>query len=314
MVNPRMTGNASKWRLGFFGPLLALVTSSAVAQAVPDGSPAAGANSSEIGPAPSKEQCVEWHRQSQVAQNDVKLVEARDLAQLCTAPTCPGPIINDCARWMNDLDQKLPSVVFEVRVNGEPDTTATVTADDKAVEQWKRGEALRLDPGEHQFRFELGEYAPIVRKLLLSEGMRFRVVSVDFKSASLQTTANTEPTPPPNEPPEPAAKRRLPQLFYPLVGVGAAGIVSFGVFALIGKSKQNSMGSPGGCKPNCTDGDLRPMKTDYLIGDISLGIGLASLVAAGVFYFSMEGQTTPAATIGLTGLPGGGAASATYRF
>jgi hypothetical protein len=311
MVNPIFGGIASKLRLSFLlGPCLAVVTSSAVAQAVPDGSPAAGANSSEIGPAPSKEQCVDWHRQSQLAQNNVKLVEARDLAQQCTAPTCPGPIINDCARWMNDLDQKLPSVVFEVRVDGEPDTTATVTADDKPVEQWKRGEALRLDPGEHQFRFELGEYAPIVRKLLLSEGMRFRVVSVDFKSASLQATPTATP-PPPNEPPEPTAQRRIPPMVYPLAGVGAAGVLSFSVFALLGKSQQNDLEK---CKPNCPSSDVSSMKTKYLVGDISLGIGLASLVAAGVFYFSMEGQSTPTATIGLTHLPGGGAALATVRF
>jgi hypothetical protein len=55
------------------------------------------------------------------------------------------------------------------------------------------------------------------------------------------------------------------------------------------------------------------MKTSYLIGDISLGIGIASLIAAGVFYFEAQVKTTPA-TIALTPLPGGGAASAAVRF
>jgi hypothetical protein len=55
------------------------------------------------------------------------------------------------------------------------------------------------------------------------------------------------------------------------------------------------------------------MKTSYLVGDISLGIGLASLIAAGVFYFEAGGKHAPA-TIALAPLPGGGAASAAYRF
>ena len=232
---------------------------------------------------------------------------------MCTALTCPGLIINDCAQWLNDLEQRLPSVVFEVRVDGEPDMTATVTADGKRVEEWTRGEALRLDPGEHQFRVEAGKYEPIVRKVLLAEGMRFRVITVDFKSSSLPKPLSVPPSAstPPNEPRRSPGARHLPTAFYPLLGVGAVGVVSFGVFSLIGKSKQHDLEST--CKPNCTDSALKPMKTSFLIGDISLGVGVASLVAAGVFYLRADAKSAPT-TIGLVRLPGGGAATATYRF
>ena len=281
-----------------------------VSRAASDATAPSNNGSSE--PEPNKDQCVDWHKQSQLAQSEMRLVEARELARRCAAPTCPGLVVNDCDRWINDLDQRLPSVVFEVRVDGEPDTTATVTTDGKRVEEWTRGEALRLDPGEHQFRVELGDYQPIVRKVLLSEGMRFRVITIDFKSSSLKQAASVE-TRVPKPPSEPASgARRFHPAFFPLLGGGAAGIVSFGIFSLVGKSKQHTLEQS--CKPDCTESDLKSMKTSYLIGDISLGLGLASLAAAGVFYFRADTKKTPSTTIGFVRLPGGGAGAATYRF
>jgi len=316
MANPPTSRTAPKSRLAAVLSLsVATLATGAKAQANSDSASTepspADASSSETGPEPTKEQCIDWHRLSQLAQNDAKLLEARGLAQRCTALTCPGLIVNDCARWINDLDQRLPSVVFEVRVDGEPDLTATVTSDGKSVDEWTRGESLRLDPGEHEFHFELGKYPPITRKVLLAEGMRFRVISVEFKSSDLPgASALPAPTPTPSDS-DALGQRRLPKLFYPLVGVGAGGITGFVVFALIGKSKQSNLEDT--CKPNCTDSDLGSMKTAYLIGDISLGIGVASLVTAGILYFGAERKATTT-TVGVSRLPGGGVATATYRF
>jgi len=315
MMSPKFTHMASRlrrWRkpmaVSFASCFLTFGT---VAKAGSDATPAApGAGSNEPGAAPRKEQCVDWHKQAQLAQNELRLVEARQLAKLCAAEACPGLIVNDCARWFNDLDLRLPSVVFEVRVDGEPDTTATVTSDGKRVDEWTRGEALRLDPGEHQFKAELGDYAPIVRKVLLAEGMRFRVITIDFKSASLQKAPSTPPAVVAPEPAQPQA-RRLSPLFIPLLAAGGVGLGGFGVFALVGKSKQHNLENT--CRPNCTQDDLGGMKTAYLLGDISLGIGVASLVAAGVFYLRAGSSATPA-SVGFVRLPGGAAASATYRF
>ena len=310
MVYAPISKIASKFRQGVvLSSSFALLTSVAVAQATPDSPspvPAEAAASAESGP--SKEQCIESHRQAQLAQNEGKLVPAREFARTCTALACPGLIISDCARWLSDLDQRIPSVVFEVRVDGEPNTTASVTVDGKPVNEWTRGQSLRLDPGDHEFRFELDEYPPIVRKLLLSEGMRYRVISIEFKSPSAQGSSAGTPA----KQPEPApSARHIPVVVYPLLGGGALGLGGFTLFGLIARSKQHDL--ENSCRPNCTSGDLKSMKTSYLIGDISLGLGVASLVAAGLFYFEAGGKSAPA-TVGLSPLPGGAAASAAVRF
>ncbi len=310
------------WLHAALCPTLALLTSGAMAQSAPSGVPAASSAGSPAStpfkpndPAPSKEQCVESHHEAQQSQNEDKLVRARELARTCTSLVCPGLIISDCARWLNDLDQRIPSVVFEVRVDGEPNLTALVIADGKRVEDWTRGESLRLDPGEHQFRFELAEHPPIIQNLLLAEGMRYRIVSVDFKTVNQPSPLPAKPAPAvPASPltPLPASSERpVPVVVYPLLGLGAVGVGSFALFGLIGNSKRSNLESS--CKPNCTDGALGPMRTSYLIGDISLGVGAASLITAGVLYFGRP-EKPVATTVGFAALHGGAGAFVTYKF
>ena len=263
---------------------------------------------------PNKEQCIESHRQSQQAQNEGKLVHARELARTCTSLACPGLLISDCARWLNDLDQRIPSVVFEVRLDGLPNRAAQVIADGNPVTEWTRGEAFRVDPGEHQFTFNLPNHDPIVQNLLLAEGMRYRVVSVEFKTPVAPTAATKAAATPSNVngPPPLPKERPVPFVVYPLLGVGAIGVAGFATFAFLGKGKENDLKSS--CSPNCTDSDLSPMKRNYLIGDVALGLGAASLIAAGVIYVARPVKDAPAASVGFTPLPGGAAGFASYRF
>lgn len=264
---------------------------------------------------PTKEQCIESHRGSQQAQNEGHLVRARELARTCTSLVCPGLLVSDCARWLNDLDQRIPSVVFEVRLDGKPNKLASVFADGKPVAEWTRGESFRVDPGDHEFRFELPNHEPLTQSVLLAEGMRYRVVSAEFKSQveeKPQPTA-TESIAPVAPPPAPPKERPTPFIVYPLIGVGALGIAGFATFAALGKSKETDLEDSCG-KVGCTDDQLSPMMTKYLIGDISLGIGAASLIAAGVVYFTRPEKEAPNMTVGFTPTPGGFAGFASYRF
>lgn len=301
------------------GLSIMLIAANSAAQTNPDSAPEppkVSGKVAQVDQAPTKEQCVESHRLAQQAQNEEKLVRARELARTCTALACPGLVISDCARWLNDIEQRVPSVVFEVRLDGKPNLTARILADGKVVEEWTRGEALRLDPGEHQFRFELGDRAPVTQTVLLAEGMRYRIVSAEFKTDTPAATGTASPLAPQATTAAPAsaptaAVRPVPVVVYPLLGVGAAGVGSFALFGLLGKSKQSDLESS--CKPNCTQSDLKPMKTSYLIGDISLGVGIASFAAASILYFGRP-ERQPTTIVGITPVPGGAAALATHQF
>jgi hypothetical protein len=264
---------------------------------------------------PNREQCIDAHRKAQQFRNEGKLVESRELARTCTSLVCPGLVISDCSAWLSDLDERIPSVVFEVRVNGEPDATATVTADGTRVNEWTRGEALRMNPGEHEFRIELEPYEPIIRKLLLAEGMRYRVVPIEFKPEASETRARVRPEPtrtlPPAAPEAPVRARPTPVIVYPLLGLGVVGVGGFAVFGALGNKEESDLEET--CEPDCSDSEVRAMKRDYLLGDISLGVGAASLITAGIIYL-VRPEEPVSTTVGFAPLPGGGATFASYRF
>ncbi len=321
-----MTTISFPWLRAVWCSSLTLIATGAFAQSAQDAVPTDGASSptaatsaTRDAPLPTREQCFESHRGAQQLRNEGRLVEARERARTCTSLACPGLLITDCAAWLADLDERIPSVVFEVRVDGEPNTTALITADGASVTEWTRGEALRMNPGEHEFRVELYPHEPIVRKLLLAEGMRYRVVPIEFKSEGSNASSETprpvrrEPAPllPPPASPTPSPERPTPVVVYPLLGLGVVGIGGFAVFGILGNKEKSDLEET--CEPNCSDSEVEPMNRNYLISDISLGIGAASLVTAGIIYLARP-EKPVSATVGFTPLPGGGATFAAYRF
>lgn len=243
---------------------------------------------------PSKQQCLDAHVECQNLQNTGDLVAAREQAKTCTDATCPGMVIGDCARWLADLEQRTPSVVFEVRVNGVPNWDATVLVDGQPTSEWIRGEALRLNPGQHSIDVTLPPHSPRRETLVLAVGMRYRLVSIDFKAEraaqGASTTVEALPAAPRPTPAAPApaplvlTERPVPFLVYPLLGVGALGLGGFIGFTLAGQAEQRR--AEDVCAPFCSERELRTLRRHYLIGNTSLGIGAAAVVGAGILYLA----------------------------
>jgi hypothetical protein len=63
-----------------------------------------------------------------------------------------------------------------------------------------------------------------------------------------------------------------------LGGVGIAALGSFTYFALSGKAEERKLRR---CAPDCEPDDVTPMRTRYLVADVSLGVAALSLGAAG---------------------------------
>ena len=58
----------------------------------------------------------------------------------------------------------------------------------------------------------------------------------------------------------------------------AAAAASFAYFAITGHSSFNQLEQ---CKPNCSRSDVRDVRTKYLMADVSLGVSVVALAAAG---------------------------------
>jgi hypothetical protein len=92
--------------------------------------------------------------------------------------------------------------------------------------------------------------------------------------------------------PDVVTERPVPLLVYPLAGLGVAGLGSFGVLAFMADRKQRDLETS--CSPACSDEQLKPVKQMYLAGDVALGVGAASLVAAAIVYWVRPSTASPA--------------------
>lgn len=219
-------------------------------------------------------ECLEAHRSAQQLKLENKFVEARQYLKTCSAVACPGVIIKDCAAWVTDLEEVTPSMVFQVHLDGTDASQAQVEVDGILVED--RMNAVQVNPGQHTVVATVPGMDPITQTVSLPVGQRMRLVSFNFKSTSSDLGLVS--------PPEDVVSRPRPAAVYPLLGLGVAGLAAFGVFTGLGMQEQNEL--EDGCAPTCTDEDLSKMKTMYLIGDISAGVGAAALVTAGIVYLT----------------------------
>lgn len=263
--------------------------------------------------APDCATCIGAYHDAQELRKAGKLLDAGKKLLVCASETCPGPIVTDCVTWTGQLEEATPSLVLEIEVDGRAPTEAKVSVDNVATKDWSH--AIVVNPGAHVVKVEVPSFPPYVEKVVMAEGHRRRLLSVKLetpgRSAALprpEGSADGGPTP---EPPRP-----VPVLTYPLLAIGAAGLAGFAVFAPLGKVQQTNL--ERGCAETprgCSESDLRPMKTDYLIGDVALGVGAASLITAAIVYLTRPAESShPVLSVGIGGSSSSFQASTTVHF
>jgi hypothetical protein len=75
--------------------------------------------------------------------------------------------------------------------------------------------------------------------------------------------------------------------------VGGVGAVSFVYFGLSARSADRDL---DGCTPNCDPSTVTTIKREYLLANVSLGVGLAGAIGASVLWFILPGSE-PAARV-----------------
>ena len=260
--------------------------------------------------------CVDAHTAAQKLRGEGKLRAAREQLLVCAQPGCPGIARKDCTSWLGEVDKELPSVVFRAkRADGNDAIDVRVLMDGEKLTDKLDGRALRVDPGPHQFRFELEGSEPVERQLVIIVGEKNRAITIE-----LENTAPVEPNPPPTGggtegPPEAdsGSGSGIPVATWIFGGVGVAGLAGFTYFSLKGLGDEKDLDE---CKPNCSDDAVSDVKQTFLFGDISLVVGVAGLGAATYFLLTADGDepTSPSTTGMVTPIPGGAAATVVGRF
>jgi hypothetical protein len=255
---------------------------------------------------PDKASCVAAYESEQTVRKDGRLREAREKALYCAQAACPASLRDQCAQWLAEIDQSMPTVVFVVTDDAGNDLTdVEVWVDGVKLTDKLDGKALALDPGKHSLKF-VNEAAPAVEQsIIVREGEKNRDVKV--KLVVVKAPAPKEPVTPkepvaPKEPPvdetpkpptELPRERPTPGSVYALGITGVVGLGVFTTFAILGVQNKTALDNRG-CRPNCPQGDVDTIKKQFLIGDIGLAVGVVSLGTAAVLYFTRGEE--PAAT------------------
>jgi hypothetical protein len=221
---------------------------------------------------PTKQQCADAYTQAQVLRAKDKLVLAKKQVDLCNDPACPQALRKDCTAWVVELQESVPVLAVDVvDERGRAVPSAHVTVDGSAVAS---GQSLTLDPGSHTLAADAPDMVSASETLELAKGEK-RHATLTLKARVVETT------------PEVSASKPLPVAAIVLATVGVAFVGGFIGFGVAGNSKRTDLDAVR-CAPSCAQADVDSIKTDYVIADVALGVGLASLAVATVLFIVAE--------------------------
>ncbi len=235
----------------------------------------------------AKSSCAQSAEQAQRSRSSGKLKEARKGFVQCAQIVCPAQIRADCLSWLSQVEEETPSVLFRVfGANGDEVVRGEAEVDGNAVTPFD-GMPIALDPGAHRvvMRVDGKEQA---QTFVVVQGEKRKAVTV--RLAPLPSASPPLTVPPAKSPP------LWPGLLLTMGGVGtaAAGAVSWG----LGQVGHDDLADGCAKQNRCAEADVRRAKTQLVIGDVLVPVGLI-LAAVGIYFvarsLSSSGTTSHAA-------------------
>ncbi len=223
------------------------------------------------------ELCSSAYERTQTEKLAGHYVAASAAALECSQLQCNSAIVQECVRFYSALEAETPTLVFSARkAEGGEVTDVRVEMDGKVVAQQITGRPISVDPGPHNFVFIHPKRGLMRVSETARVGDKARMLEVTFPdpAAKAKTT----------EPATPAARGGVPVMTYVLGGLGVVALGSFIYFRVSGVNDYNSMNE--GCSPGCNPDDVDPVHRKFTYSYVSLGVGIASVAGAAVFYFA----------------------------
>jgi hypothetical protein len=219
-----------------------------------------------------------------------------------------------CNRWLAEVQELTPNVSVRVSDAANTDITeGTVKIDGEPHSL--DGKTIPLDPGKHVVVVETSDGARAEKKVLLATGEKSRLIALHLETPKKPEVRAPASSAPPPLAPGPERKSTIPTGAWVLGGASVVALGSFGLFAISARSELSKLKKA--CSPSCTDAQTKPGRTDALVADVSLGVGVAALAGA-VTWALLAGpssrEPTSAARLSIAPLERGGYASFSQAF
>jgi len=217
--------------------------------------------------------CTKSYENAQILKKNRQFIGARRELLVCLRD-CPAVVQRECGRWFDGLESVIPSIVIHAEARGEDRSDVKVEIDGKLLAERVDGKGIDVDPGQHDLTFTIGGFPPVKKNIVMHEGEQLRAIRVVFEKPEADgKTSSTVPT-----------RRPVPSSVYVAGGIGAAGIIAFAAFAGFASFQRDHYEQT--CAPNCVDAAVDAVHTNFLVADISLGIGAAALVTGAVLWLT----------------------------
>jgi hypothetical protein len=238
--------------------------------------------------------CINSAEQGQQQRKEGKLLAARSSFVACTASDCPAVVRRDCARWMDELDATIPTIVVKLEdEDGHDVVDGRVLLDGETLSGTSTGRAFSVDPGTHRVAW-MRPGGDLDEEIVVREGERNRVVVLRPKTQ--RPVEHPPPPPPPPPPGGPSPSRASSPL--PWI-VGGAGVVVGGVGALfwgLGLHDRSNLESTCAPSHTCSDSDVHASRTKLIVGDVLVGVGIVAVAAAVYLLIRPDDAPSSAAT------------------
>jgi hypothetical protein len=270
---------------------------------------------------PTMAECISANERAIQLRGQHMLRQARDQALLCAREACPGEVRDACQKRATELIAEIPTIVFHAKDGAGHDVVAVkVWMDGVAIGDRLDGTSIPIDPGQHEFRFEMAGQLPVDQSFVIGEGQKDRQETITLGSAPVPaSTPNVTMPQPARAATESGGRQRVAGIV-----VGAAGLVGLGFGAVFGglaasdwsSAKAYCTGMPVSCTTRSSSMGVQDENSATTMATLSTVSFIAGgvLAAGGVIVFltapkrpSSEGSTT-ARRIEL--LPAGGPGSA----
>jgi hypothetical protein len=238
---------------------------------------------------PTKTECFTTSQNGQELQHAGKLRAAREQFVTCAAASCPDLVRADCAAHLEEVQRAQPSIVFEVKDPAGADLSAVqVSVDGAVLVTQLDGRPIDMDPGNHQFRFEVAGAPAVEKPLLIREGEKDRheriVIARPLRTASVAPSVAPIPT----ERGADGGTQRL--LGWVAGGVGVVGVGVGAAFGLAASSKWSQAKydcgtgcpstSPAQSEKSTAEGDATASTVAFAVGGATLVAGVVLLLTA----------------------------------
>lgn len=278
---------------------------------------------SSVARADDKAVCLTASEAGQTARDAKKLEAARKAFVTCSAETCPKVVAASCQQWLSEVTQSQPTVAFRVVDDkGNDLVDVQVLVDGALVQATISGVAIPIDPGPHKVTFQHATLGTAEQSVVVVEGQKGRVVSVELKSKqappvepAVAPRPTTEAPPPPAPPPLAPQARRGSILPYAIGGVGVVSLVASGVFLLSYESKKQTLSDNCHADGTCSASQQGTIDGANRSGTLSVITGVVGVAGLGVGTWLLLSEKAPATTATLSTSGSGGAfATVTHRF